>query len=220
MIEQRTPEWYAAREGFITASRMHDVMALGEGGVFASGPRKGQPRPVGAARLAYIDQLVCDHVMIESRERRRLQAAALDHGITYEPEAIAAYERQAGVLVMPAGLMIHPAHHFIRASPDFLQGDDTGGEVKCPFSPLVHMQTLREGLPSAHIEQIQGGMFVTGLKRWIFISYHPDFKPGLQLYVQTILRDDVYISQLESACVSLWAEVQAGVAKLSRRIRA
>lgn len=215
MIEQRSTEWFDARAGRITASRMCDVMAFTAGeGVWKSGPRKGQAKvalPL-KARTDYIRQLATErHTGLVKCQAK---AAALAWGQEVEPEAQSAYEVARGVLVNTAGFMLHPVYDFIGASPDFLVGQDGGGEIKCPYSRDTHMDTLLDGLPPEHIEQIQGGLWVTGRQWWDFVSFQPDFPESTRIYIQRVERDEDYIAKLAEACISLEAEVQAILEKL------
>lgn len=211
---QGTEEWHKERAGCITASRMSDLRWT-PGEVFKSGPRKGQPKPPPLMRQSYIDQIIAE--VLTGQPKENVRARSLDHGHEMEPEAIAEYERLTGRLVEQVGFMRHPDHPFIGASPDLLVGADGGGEVKCPLSITVHAATLRRGLPKEHIEQIQGGLWVTRRQWWDFISYHPAFPAHLRLYVQRVERDDAYIQQIESDCLSAWEEVQAAVEQLNKR---
>lgn len=210
MIEQRSTEWFDARAGRITASRMCDVMAFTAGeGEWKSGPRKGQKKVAMPlkARTDYIRQLATErHTGLV---KSQVKAAALAWGQEIEPEAQSAYEVARGVLVNTAGFMLHPTYDFIGASPDFLVGQDGGGEIKCPFSRDTHMDTLLDGLPSEHIEQIQGGLWVTGRQWWDFVSFQPDFPESTRIYIQRVERDESYIAKLAEACISLESEVQA-----------
>lgn len=216
MISATEEEWLAKRIGKITASRAGDVMDLGEGGEFKSGPRKGQPRPVGKGRLDYIDELATERLI--GKGRPPVKAAALEHGKEKEPEAIAAYEAIIGELVEPGGFVVHPLYEFVGASPDFLMpARRRGGEVKCPINPVVHLRTLRLGLPEEHIGQIQFNMWVTGLDEWVFLSYHEDFPQHQRLYVQVVRRDNNYIAQLEAASLTLEAEVRNIINGLKER---
>lgn len=216
-MDQRTEEWFDARAGRITASRMCDVMAFSEGGVYLSGKRKGQPKEVRPlkARTDYIHQLAAER--LTNKPRKQVKAWALQWGQEVEPAAVAAYEAETGLIVHRAGFVTHPLHDFIGASPDLFVGDEGGGEAKCPESPEVHLQTLICGLPDEHIEQIQGGLWVTSRRWWDFISFHPDFPPHLRLYVQRVERDEEYIAKLADACLSLEAEVQAIVTQLQQK---
>jgi predicted phage-related endonuclease len=214
MSEQRSPEWFSERAGCITASRMNDVMAftIGEG-KWKSGPRKGQDKvsmPL-KARTDYVLQLAAER--LTGKSRKQIKAKALEYGKEMEPFAVAAYEARIGDFIEEAGFIKHPLYEFIGASPDFLIGFVGGGEIKCPESSEVHLETLLTGLPSEHIEQIQGGLWVTGRQWWEFISFHPDFPIESQLYVERIKRDEEYIAKMEIACLSLENEVRAIVRK-------
>lgn len=209
MIDQRSEQWFADRAGRITASRMSDVMAFTAGdGKWKSGPRKGQDKVAAPlkARTDYALQLAAER--LTGKPRKQVKAHALQWGTDVEPLARAAYEAATGVIVDPAEFVIHPIHDFIGASPDFLVDSDGGGEIKSPESSEVHLETLIHGLPKDHIEQIQGGLWVTDRDWWDFVSFHPDFPPARRLYIQRVKRDDAYISQLETACLSLEQEVR------------
>lgn len=205
---QRTEDWFADRLGKITASRICDVMAFSEGGLYLSGAKKGTPKIVKPlkARTDYMHQIVTD--ILTSKQRDQVKARALQWGIDAEPIAVAAYEARHGLMVKSAGFMLHPKYDFIGASPDFLSEIHGGGEVKCPESREVHLATLLNGLPKEHIEQIQGGLWVTGRAWWDFISFNPYFPEHLQLYVERVYRDEIYIAGMERHCLQFWAEVQ------------
>lgn len=213
MEAQRSPEWFADRLGKITASRMCDVMAMNDPAVFKSGPRKGQAKPVDQkSRTDYMRELATQRITGIAADQ--ISAAALKWGEEVEPAARQAYQAKRGVIVRQCGFMVHPSHDFIGASPDFLVGMDGGGEIKCPYSRETHTATLLDGLPSEHIEQIQGGLWVTDRQYWDFVSFHPEFPPHSRLYIQRVQRDNDYIDKLEAACLSLEADVQAIVSKL------
>jgi hypothetical protein len=205
-IEQRSEAWLAARAGKITASRMNDVMLERDREPFKSGPRKGQPKPPPKALTDYAFQLAAER--LTGKPRKGPKAAALAWGVEVEPAAVAAYQAETGHIVELCGFIAHPVHDFIGASPDFLVNEDGGGEIKSPESSEVHLETLINGLPPEHIEQIQGGLWVTGRQWWDFVSFHPDFPPHLRLYIRRVPRDNAYIARLESACLQLEADVQ------------
>lgn len=211
--DQRTLQWFADRAKCITASRMSDLYY--EQGVFKTGPRAGQSKPPTKARMDYIDQIVAE--ILTDGPKDSVNAKALDYGKEMEPQALAAYEFLTGNQTETCGFIRHPDYSFIGASPDFLAGTDGGGEIKCPMSIVVHATTLREGLPSEHIEQIQGGLWVTGRQWWDFISYNPKFPYGLDLYVQRIERDNEAIAKIQEDCLSAWQQVQEILKTLEAR---
>lgn len=215
MTDQRSAEWFAERAGQITASQMHTAMLPRDREPFKSGPRKGQEKPPPKALIDYAYQLAAER--LTGKPRKQIKAAALQWGQDVEPAAVAAYQAETGVIVTACGFVQHPEYDFIGASPDFLVDDDGGGEVKSPESSEVHLETLLTGLPPEHIEQIQGGLWVTGRKWWDFVSYHPDFPAKYRLYVQRVERDEAFIAGLESACLALEADVQEILQQLQQK---
>lgn len=215
MTDQRSDEWFAERAGKITASQMHTVVLPRESGEFKSGPRKGMARPPPKALTDYAYQLTAER--LTCKPRKQVKAAALQWGLDVEPVAVAAYQAETGVIVTPCGFIQHPTHAFIGASPDFLVDADGGGEIKSPESSEVHLETLLTGLPGEHIEQIQGGLWVTGRAWWDFVSYHPDFPAQHRIYIQRISRDDAFIASLETACLALEADVQSILYQLQQK---
>lgn len=207
MSEQGTEAWREERAGKITASMMHVVMLPRERAAFKTGPRAGQPKPQLKAMTDYAHMLAAER--LTSRPRKQLKAAALQWGKDVEPAAVAAYQAETGEIVALCGFVQHPELEFVGASPDFLVGDDGGGEIKSPESSEVHLETLLTGLPSEHLEQIQGGLWVTGRKWWDFVSYHPDFEPDLRLYIQRVERDEEFIAELDRACREMERDVLA-----------
>lgn len=209
---QGTEDWREDRAGCFTASIMGAL--AWERGEFKSGPRKGEPKPAPRARLEQIDRVVAE--ILTGHAKEEITARALEYGKAMEPDALAAYEAHTGQMVEVCGFLHHPDFPFVGASPDFLVDDEGGGEIKCPMSIVVHATTLREGLPEEHIEQIQGGLWVTGRKWWDFVSYNPKFPAPLNLYVQRVTRDEAVIARLQADCLSAWDDVQTTIRKLTK----
>lgn len=184
-------------------SRAADVMAF---------DRTGKP---AKARLEYMLQLASER--ITGKPKAEVKARSLEHGKHFEPKARAAYELLTGELVDLVGFVTHPLYPNIGASADWLIDDDAGGEIKCPINPSVHLDTLLNGMPEGHIPQVQGNMFVSGRKRWHFISYNETFPPHLQLYIQTIERDEEYIKKLEVECIVFERAINEVVQKIKSR---
>jgi hypothetical protein len=64
----------------------------------------------------------------------------------------------------------------------------------------VQVETiLAGGYPSEHKAQIQGSMWITGIREWDFVSYSPTCRSTFaRLYVFTVKRDEAYIKELEA----------------------
>jgi putative phage-type endonuclease len=189
---QRSPEWYFARLGRVTASRAADVLATIKSGE-------------AATRKNYRSQLVCERLTAEPEES--FETDAMRWGTEQEPFARMAFEASKGLLVQEVGFIQHP-ELMAGASPDGLIDDDLLVEIKCP-GKSAHIDTLEKGMPSKHIPQVQFQMWITGRKACWFVSYHPKFPQELQLFTQLIPRDDAYIANLEAEVRKFLGEVDA-----------
>lgn len=208
--DQQTEEWFRERAGKFTGSAFADLKW--DATSYKSGPRAGLPRDQPQQRWNEIDRVVAEILCDGPKET--VSARALEYGKKTEPFAVGAYEERVGRLIEQCGFIRHPEYPFAGCSPDFLLDDDGGGEIKCPLSIVVHMRTLREGLPEEHVEQIMGALWVTGRMYWEFISYNPRFPGNLALYVQRVYRDESKIAEIKRNVLTAWDQAQAIVARM------
>lgn len=198
-MEQRTDDWFAARLGKVTASRVADVMARTK-----SGP--------SASRANYAAQLVTER--LTGRQADSFSNAAMQWGTDTEPQARAMYELATGGTVTECGFFDHPTVAMSGASPDGLVGDDGIVEIKCPNS-ATHIETLRgSAIPQKYILQMQWQLACTGRAWCDFASFDPRLPEPMQLHVTRIERDDAMIADIEAAITDFLAEVAATVASL------
>lgn len=203
MIEQGTPEWFAARLGNVTASRVADVIAKTKSGYSAS-------------RENYMAQLICERMTNTVAES--YSNAAMQWGTETEPLARAAYESYADVLVNEVGYIPHPIIERAGASPDGLVGLYGQIEIKCP-NTATHIDTLlSETVPTKYITQMQWQMACTGGLWCDFVSFDPRLPDGLQLFVKRVERDNLYISTLEIEVTLFLSELEAKIFKLNERL--
>lgn len=196
MSAQHSEEWHTARVGRITASRVKDVLAVS----------KRDCKPL-QARQDYAEELVVE--LLTGQAEPAFETAAMRWGTEQEPFARAAYEAHVGDIVEEVGFVVHPELDFLGASPDGLRvGIKRGLEIKCP-GRRKHLQTLLCGMPVEHYAQVQIGMACTGLDEWDFVSFDPRWPDPLQLYIQTIKRDDIWIEHALDECQAFWAELSA-----------
>lgn len=200
-MAQQTDEWFAKRLGKATASKFKDVMATIKTGE-------------AATRRNYRVQLVVER--LTGKKEDSYTNAAMTWGNETEPLARIAYECRTGLIVEQVDFVDHP-HLMAGASPDGLIGEDGGLEIKCPHQSAVHVETIQSGMPSEHMAQVQGAMWITGRKWWDFVSYDPRMPEHLQLYVQRIERDDKYIADLESKVTVFLREVESTIKQLNER---
>lgn len=200
MMEQRSPEWFAARLGKVTASKVADVIAKTKTGYSTS-------------RENYMAQLICERMTGQKQES--FTNAAMEWGTETEPLARAAYEALNNVLVDEVGLIDHPSIPMSAASPDGLVNDDGMLEIKCP-NTATHFDTLLTGkMPSKYMPQVQWQMACANRIWCDFVSFDPRAPEGLQLFEQRIYRDDKYILELEAEVNKFLEELEARIEKLN-----
>lgn len=201
-MEQRSPEWFAARLGKVTGSRVADLMAKTKSGYSAS-------------RANYMAELICERLTGEQAER--FQNAAMQHGTDTEPQARAAYEFMTDRAVVETGFTIHPTIADFGASPDGLIGADGLLEIKCP-NTATHVDTLlTETVPAKYITQMQAQMACTGRAWCDFVSFDPRLPSDLQMWVTRVQRDPVFITDMEAEIAAFLTELDAKVDALRAR---
>lgn len=196
---QGSPEWFAARVGKATASRIGDILAGGK----------------GLTRQSYMDQLVAERITgLPCGDS--FESDAMTWGKDTEPLARSSYEAEKGVLVDEVGLIDHPVIAFAAASPDGLVNDDGILEIKCPKS-RTHTAYLRDReVPAKYLPQIMFQLACTGRKWADFVSFDPRFQdPKLRMMVVRVERDDKLIAKIESEVAKFLSEVERAVSSLA-----
>lgn len=126
------------------------------------------------------------------------QTWQMKRGNELEPEARMEHEMQSGLFVQKAGFVTSDDGYF-GASADGLVDPDGGCEYKCFIAPEKLRAFHIDGDITSVIDQVQGGMWLTGRTWWHIGLYCPALEPaGKQLWWRQFERDDAYISSLES----------------------
>ena len=198
-MEQRTDQWFSARIGKVTASRVADVVAKTKSGYSAS-------------RDNYMAQLVCER--LTGKPTEGFSSTAMQWGTDTEPLARAAYEAKMDVLVDEVGFIDHPSIVNSGASPDGLVGADGLIEIKCPNTNTQIDTLLTQTVPKKYADQIFWQMACTNRDWCDFVSYDPRLPPDLQLFIKRIPRDDKYIQLLEAEVIEFLTETAHKVAQL------
>jgi putative phage-type endonuclease len=201
-IIQGTDEWFQARAGKTTASRIADLINKTAKGAYA------------ATREAYAKQLVVERLTGKSAEK--YTSKEMRWGTETEAEARAAYVFNRAAVVEEVGFILHPSIADCGASPDGLSDDDGLLEIKCPKTE-THIETLlRQEVPEEYIPQMQWQMACTGRAWCDFVSFDPRVEEYLRFFCKRVQRDDVFIATLEREVVGFMNEVRGTVAKLER----
>lgn len=126
------------------------------------------------------------------------QTWQMKRGNDLEPEARMEHEMQSGLFVQKAGFVTSDDGWF-GASADGLVDPDGGCEYKCFLAPEKLRAFHIDGDITSVIDQVQGGMWLTGRKWWHIGLYCPALEPaGKQLWWRQFERDDAYVSNLEA----------------------
>ena len=190
-MEQRTEEWFAARLGKVTASRVADVLAKIKSGESAS--RKNYKMELVVQRLT-------------NKVEESFTNAAMEWGTEQEPFARMAYEAHTSTFVKEEGFVDHPTIEGFGCSPDGIVGEGLI-EIKCP-NTANHIETVLENkAPSKYIPQMQCQMACTGAKWCDFVSFDPRLPEDLQLLVVRVERDQEYIDSMEVEVKQFLSEV-------------
>jgi putative phage-type endonuclease len=201
-MEQQTNEWFTARLGKVTASRVADVIAKTKTGYSAS-------------RDNYMAQLICER--LTGQQGESFTNAAMTHGTETEPLARSAYENSRSLLVKEVGFINHPRIEMSGASPDGLVADDGLVEIKCP-NTATHIDTLlSQKVPTKYITQMQWQMLCCQRKWCDFVSFDNRLPENLQLFIQEVEFDPEYCAMLEKEVVLFLTELDNKVAKLKEK---
>jgi hypothetical protein len=180
-MEQRTEEWFKARAGRPTASQFSRLLT-----------------PTGKDSSQWDDYALelaaqCfrpDEIAWEGNRHT-------DRGEELEPAARELFAARMGLEVRTVGFITRD-DEVIGCSPDGLvyqNGRPVAGlEIKCPLSKH-HARWLVDGVvPDTHRPQVHGGMAVTGLRWWYFMSYCPGLAPFI-----VRVEADAYTAKLTDA---------------------
>lgn len=203
-MDQRTEEWFEARLGCVTASKVSDVLARTK-----TGP--------AATRANYMAALVLER--ITGQRESSFQNAAMQRGVDLEPQARALYSLQQAQPVVECGFILHPSIEWAGASPDGLVGDEGLVEIKVPNSS-THLATLTGGeIDKRYMDQMQWQLTCTGRQWCDFISFDDRFPDEMQMHIRRIERDNERIAHMEAEVTKFLDEVAATVAQLEATYR-
>jgi putative phage-type endonuclease len=202
MLEQRSPEWFAARAGKVTASRIADLLAKTKTGW-------------GASRKNYAAQLVAER--LTGTVEQSFCSPAMQWGIDTECAARETYCQHMLCAVEEIAFIEHPKIGMAGASPDGLVGGDGMVEIKCPGT-ATHIETLLGGtIPEKYRLQMLFQMACAGRQYCDFVSYDPRLPETMRLFVQRLPRDDAAIADIEREVEAFLAEVDQTVDELRAR---
>ena len=197
-MEQRTEEWFAARCGKVTASRVADIIAKTKTGYSTS-------------RDNYLAQLVCERMTGKPAES--YSNSAMQWGVEQEIYARSAYEAKMDLLVTEVGFIDHPQIAMSGASPDGLAAEGMV-EIKCP-NTATHIDTLlSRTVPAKYITQMMWQMACADRPWADFVSFDPRLPERHQLFIKRINYDPEMVNLLENSVIQFLGDVDLKIQQL------
>jgi len=166
--EQRSPEWFDARKGHLTASQFGDWLTK-------TGKVAEKARLTAAAKCLAELTGNPDPPPFENDDMRR--------GVELEPVARQLFMETTGLIADEIGFC-KSIHGYYGCSPDgLILSTGEGLEIKCPRASKL-IQYLENGeLPEEYKAQVHGSMAVTGARAWHFFAFFPEY-PYFHIRVQ------------------------------------
>jgi len=200
---QGSSEWFKARMGKVTASKLSDLMRKTKWG-----------ESTYKTRLRM--ELAIERITGKSASPNFMNQAMQD-GVEREPDARKLFEAITGKEVALCGSFDHPEIVNTSASPDgLIRGEDAVLELKCPTHITHAKNLLSEKMPKNYEYQVQWQIACTESEYAYFASYHPDFPKELRLKWVKVLRDNIMILELEDAVRQFDIEVEDLIIKLKK----
>lgn len=154
-ITQRSPEWYAKRNGKFTSSRINDLMGI-----------KG----LGKTGETYAFELAVD--IVEGRNDDDFMSYDMKVGVETEPYAFDQFRQNKSIEFLEVNTCdFFELNSNTGGSPDGIVSDNSVLEIKCP-KPNKLFRLVVDGLiDQVYIDQMQHQMWVTGCKQAYFFNY-------------------------------------------------
>lgn len=193
---QRSDNWFRARAGKLTGSRVAKALAKTNAGAWTSG------------RKNTLAELVLERITGKPQDQI-VSTQAMRDGVEREPDAFALYEAVTGSVLLRSGFLLHTSYQAGVSLDGHVDGFTGIVEIKCPMA-ATHLEYLESGkVPGDYLKQIQHGLWITGAQWCDWLSYHPDFPEALQVKVVRVVRDEAAIREHEKQVLAFLAEVDA-----------
>lgn len=157
-MKQRSPEWFKAREGRFTSSRMSELLGI---------------QGLGKTGLTYCHEKAVEKLFGRDEEESYV-SHDMQRGVTLEPVAFEIFKELKGLeFIDVREAEFFPYGSDSGSSPDGLVGKDEVLEIKCP-RPDKFFNIVSKGIKvvdKKYIVQMQHQMMCTNSKRCHFMNY-------------------------------------------------
>lgn len=244
-VEQGSPEWGLMRLGVITASRASDLIAVGRpapmpdsveiltegrgkntvtfGGKTCTGTKaecvefvRSQLPPLpSAARTEYLLELVAEVATGQAAENGSFKQTQWGH--EHEASAREIFAFHVGVPIVQIPFLYGDATMRYGCSPDGLNDERSGTEIKCPWTTKVFLDFLLNGeIKSEYLDQVQFSMFVTGMPFWHFANFDPRMRKN-GFHAVTIERDEAKMATFKDAVGQMTYDMDRALERLDMK---
>lgn len=207
--EQRSAEWFEARCGRVTSSRVADAMAF-----LSRKSKNGEKGDEAQARKNLKAGIVAE--ILTGIHQEHYVSDPMKFGAAQEPFARAAYEQEHNVLIDQVGFVIHPTIERAGASPDGLLGKDGLIEIKAPNTTTHLDYIIGDVVPEEYKMQMLWQMRCCERQWCEFVSYDPRLPDYLQLFVKRFERNDEAIAIMDQMVQQFLSEVDGLISRLPK----
>lgn len=182
-VEVAKEQWLERRRGKITGSHFGDLMSNG----------RGKDEVFSQTGLTYLRRVAAERF----GSYYMASAKSMEWGTENESAAIREYAEKRGVVVDSEPFQFFEYTSAIGCTPDGIVGGDGCIEVKCPYDPAVHVNTLlTQKVPKDYEWQVLGHLLCTGRQWCDFISFDPRMFSPQCIVVIRVERDKALLEFL------------------------
>lgn len=189
IIETSKEDWHQKRLGKLTASRFDDMMQKGRG-----------ENKFGTSAMRYVYEKVAE---LLTQAPHVVTSQAMEWGTELEQDARNKYIELTGNEVSQCDFI--EFGEFAGGTPDGIIDEDGIIEIKCPFNPANHCETIiTNEVPEKYLMQIQGNLMVTDRKWCDYVSFDPRVQEeSLRLFIKRVYRDEVIIEAIRERIIEV-----------------
>lgn len=174
-MPQKSPEWQQVRKGVVTGTTLKQIM--------------GGAKAYDSAFYEIVSERLTVGLDEEEYE------SDIDRGNRLEPEAIAEFELETGLVVEKIGFAESDSSKFVGQSPDGLIGETEAIEVKCPAGKNHVRIWFTDQVPEVsgcdYKDQVVMYFVVNDkLQKLYFVSYNPKI-PVHPLHIIEVTRESI-----------------------------
>jgi hypothetical protein len=201
--EQGSEQWLRDRIGYVTASKVSDVMAKGS----------------GASRMNYMIKLICE--ILNGQPTRGYKSHHMQDGEDREPFARNLYQEISKEKVEQTGFWYLPDEK-LGASSDGLVNDTGLLEIKNVI-PAEQVRTLTTGkIKDCYVKQMQTQLYIYD-RQWVdFFSLslgdaeHGELPDQYKAHTIRVERDEAMIQNIREEVAKFHSDLAALIAKLDK----